>query len=147
MTGSWREQLHGEPADLAKLPGWFDRDIARVSFDGAVCYLTSLEFDEGMDPREVAASAREIVVLITGIALQLYDREISVRAAPVQHWDNSTGQGHTFVVVDAAMNMSAIRGLNVTVDGKPKSQQEQAAILIEMAHREPDVADVLALLG
>jgi hypothetical protein len=146
MSAFWRAQLHGEPSNLAKLPAWFDGDIARVSFEGEVCYLTSSEFDEDMDSQAIAANAREIVALMTGIALQLYDREVTVRATAVEHWDEA-GRRHTFLGVEAATDMSAIRGLNLAVGGRPASSQVQAELLLRLAHEEWDVADVLAFLG
>jgi hypothetical protein len=148
---NWRAQLAGDAHALAKLPAWFDGNLARVLFVEDACYLESSGFVEGMSPHEVLAVAREIAELMTGAALQIHGERITISPANVREIDEQ-GRGHVYVMIEAAVEMSATLGLTVLrADGATEAQERPSEVradaLLEVSYREEAVADVLVFLG
>ncbi len=146
----WRVQLSGPLAQLAKLPGWFTDDLARVVVDGDVFLLESSEFVNETSPAGVLAVARELVELMTGAALQVHGERVDLIAANVRQTD-ADGRSTTHVMIEAAIEMrSTLRLAVIRDDGATENiepQDIQADVLLQVAHLDDAVADVLAYLA
>lgn len=154
MKAGWWAKLEGDERDLRELAAHFGTRSLEVIEEEGSFWLGSSEFTGLADPETVKQRARALLGLASGALHLEFGRFAPPRVTAAVLVDETGGRQH-FVHVSSSVRMHA--EINARVDrARPDGTVEVVELVAppvqttewaELARRDPDVEDVLAILG
>lgn len=154
MHAGWWVRLEGEERELRDLAMHFGDPSLEVIEEGGAFWLGSSDFPALADPDRVQQHGRALVAIASGALHVEFGRFAPPRATAAVVVDETGAKKH-FVRISSSVRMHA--ELNARVErSRPDGTIEvvdlvappvQTSEWAELARRDPDVEDVLAILG
>jgi hypothetical protein len=154
MKAGWWAKLEGDERDLRALAAHFSTPSLKVIEEEGSFWLGSSKFACLADPETVKQRGRALLALASGALHLEFGRFAPPRVSAAVLVDDTGGKQH-FVRVSSSVRMHA--EINARVErARPDGTVEvvelvappvETAEWVELARRDPDVEDVLAILG